>query len=77
MFIGPAGLVLGRHEGEFEVDALAGALDEMIEEYEDSGLFKRGVFPIAAEAVEDTPLSFPGKITADAGRGRLIISDSN
>ncbi|MCI0880965.1 MAG: alkyl hydroperoxide reductase [Chloroflexi bacterium] len=77
MFIGPSGRVIGRHEGEFEVEALTGALDEMIEEYEDSGLFRRGAFEISPESAGDTPLSFPGKITADAGRLRLIISDSN
>ena len=77
MFIGPSGLVIGRHEGEFEVEALTSAIDEMIEEYEATGLFKHGAFEVAPESAGNTPLSFPGKITADAGRERLIISDSN
>ena len=77
MFIGTSGRVIGRHEGEFEVEALTGALDEMIEEYEDSGLFRRGALEISPESAGDTPLSFPGKLTADEGRLRLIISDSH
>lgn len=77
MFISPSGMVIGRHEGEFQVDVLAGVLDEMVEEYESSGLFRRGAFEIGTESAGETPLSFPGKITADASRDRLIISDSN
>jgi hypothetical protein len=77
MFIGPSGKVMGRHEGEFELDTLVGVLDEMIEENEPSGLFKRGALEISPESAGDTPLSFPGKITADVMHDRLIVSDSN
>jgi hypothetical protein len=77
MFIGPSGTVIGRHEGEFEVGALAGVLDGMIEEYEPTGLFKRGIFETSPVSDGETPLSFPGKITADAASNRLVVSDSN
>jgi hypothetical protein len=77
MFIDPTGKVIGRHEGEFPVDALDEVLAGMIEEHEASGLFKRGPFALQLETNADTELSFPGKISADGERGRLVISDSN
>ena len=77
MFIDPTGKVIGRHEGEFPVDALDEVLAGMIEEDEASGLFKRGPFALQLETNADTELSFPGKISADGERGRLVISDSN
>ncbi len=77
MFIGPSGKVMGRHEGEFEVGAVARVLDEMIEEHDAGGLLKRGPFEVSPESAGNTPLSFPGKVTADAPHDRLIVSDSN
>jgi hypothetical protein len=49
----------------------------MIEEHEPSGLFKRGLFSVKPEEQGESQLSFPGKITADADREWLVISDSN
>jgi DNA-binding beta-propeller fold protein YncE len=77
MFIDPAGKVIGRHEGEFPVDALDEVISGIIEEHEPSGLFKRGPFDALPETQPDSLLSFPGKITADEERGWLVISDSN
>ena len=77
MFIDPSGKVMGRHEGEFQVEALAGVLDGMIEEHEAEGLFKRGPFEVSPEPIVETQLSFPGKITADLQAEKLIVSDSN
>ncbi|HIF72830.1 MAG TPA: alkyl hydroperoxide reductase [Dehalococcoidia bacterium] len=77
MFLDPSGKVIGRHEGEFPVDALDQVLAGMIEEHESSGLFKRGPFALQLESGADTQLSFPGKISTDGERGRLVISDSN
>ncbi|MDA1279371.1 MAG: alkyl hydroperoxide reductase [Chloroflexi bacterium] len=77
MFIDPSGKVIGRHEGEFPVDVLDGVLADMIAEYDPPGLLKRGPLQNSKESMVDTPLSFPGKISADIERGRLIISDSN
>ncbi len=77
MFISPSGKVIARHEGEFEIETLTRVLDEMIAEYEPTGLLKRGEFDISPEPAEETPLSFPGKITADLTGNRLVISDSN
>lgn len=77
IFIGPSGKVIGRHEGEFDVGALAGALDEMVAGYELTGLFKRGAFETSPEPIGEQPISYPGKITADASSNRLVVSDSN
>lgn len=77
MFIDPAGKVMGRHEGEFPVDALDEVIAGMIEEHEPSGLFKRGNLELQPETVVDSVLSYPGKITADLEREILVISDSN
>jgi DNA-binding beta-propeller fold protein YncE len=77
MFLDPSGKVIGRHEGEFPVDALDQVISGMIEEHEPLGLFKRGPFAIDLESQADSQLSFPGKITADVEREWLVISDSN
>ena len=77
MFLDPAGKVIGRHEGEFPVDTLDEVISQMIAEHEPSGLFQRGEFALQSEIAAREQLSFPGKITADAERERLIISDSN
>lgn len=77
MFLDPTGKVIGRHEGEFPVDALDQVLSGMIEEHEPLGNFVRGKLDLRPETRPETQLSFPGKITADAEREILIISDSN
>ena len=77
MFLDPAGKVIGRHEGEFPVDALDSVIAGMIEEHEPSGLFKRGPFSVKPEEQSESQLSFPGKVAADAESERLVISDSN
>jgi hypothetical protein len=77
MFLDPSGKVIGRHEGEFPVDTLDEVISQMIAEHEPSGLFQRGEFALQSEIAAGEQLSFPGKITADAERERLIISDSN
>ena len=77
MFLDPAGKVIGRHEGEFPVDTLDEVISQMIAEHEPSGLFQRGELALQSEIAAGEQLSFPGKITADAERERLIISDSN
>lgn len=77
MFIDPSGKVIGRHEGEFPVDALDEVIAGMIEEHEPSGLFKRGKLDLQPESQSDSELSFPGKISVDADREFLVISDSN
>ncbi|NQW20434.1 MAG: alkyl hydroperoxide reductase [Chloroflexi bacterium] len=77
MFLDPSGKVIGRHEGEFPIEVLDRVIAEMISEHEPSGLFRRGALKLQPETIEKSILSFPGKITADAERNWLVISDSN
>ena len=77
MFIDPSGKVIGRHEGEFDVNALDGILAGMIEEQESYGFLVRGDFELSSETSEESILSYPGKITADPDSEILVISDSN
>lgn len=77
MFIDPAGKVIGRHEGEFPVNALDEVISEMIAEHEPSGLFQRQILNLELEQQSERTLSFPGKITSDPDREWLVISDSN
>ncbi len=77
IFLDPSGKVIGRHEGEFPLDALDTVIAGMIQEHESSGLFQRGALTFRPESRSDSPLLFPGKITADAEREWLVISDSN
>ena len=78
MFIGPDGRLIGKHEGEFPVEALDNVLANMIEEYDRAGELDRRPLDFALEIEKDRlarPLSFPGKALATE-RG-LFISDSN
>ena len=78
MFIGPDGRLIGKHEGEFPVEALDNVLANMIEEYDRAGELDRRPLDFALEIEKERlarPLSFPGKALATE-RG-LFISDSN
>ena len=79
MFIDPEGKVLGKHEGEFNAADLDGLLAKMIAEYDEHGLMNRAPLPISLEKDKEweRPLSFPGKVLADAASDRLFIADSN
>ena len=79
MFIDPEGKVLGKHEGEFDAADLDGLLAKMIAEYDAHGLMNRAPLPISLEKDKEweRPLSFPGKVLADAASDRLFIADSN
>ena len=78
MFIDPEGKVIGRHEGEFQLDAMDRVLTAMIDEFDSAGVLKREAVPFeyGAEAESHGALSFPGKILA-AGDDKLYIADSN
>ena len=77
MFISPSGKVIGKHEGEFPIEALDNVLAEMIAEFDESGEMDRKplAFRRESEAEMARPLSFPGKVLASE-RG-LFVSDSN
>ena len=78
MFIDPEGRVIGRHEGEFQLDAMDRVLTAMVDEFDSAGVLNREPVPFGyrSEAESHGPLSFPGKILA-ADDGNLFIADSN
>ena len=78
MFVDPEGKVIGRHEGEFQYDAMDRVLTEMVEEFDAAGVLNRDPVPFqyGAESESKGALSFPGKIRA-AEDGNLCIADSN
>ncbi len=79
MFIDPAGKVIGKHEGEIPYEPFDRLVGAMIAEHDAAGLIDRRPmhFTTEREKEADRPLSFPGKVLADAESGRLFIADSN
>ena len=78
MFIDPEGKVIGKHEGEFQLDAMDRVLSAMIDEFDGAGVLNRAPVPFefGSESESHGALSFPGKILA-ADDGNLYIADSN
>ena len=78
MFIDPEGKVIGRHEGEFQLDAMDRVLSAMVDEFDGAGVLNRDAVPFeyGSEAKSHGALSFPGKILA-ADDGNLYVADSN
>lgn len=76
MLIDPHGKVIGKHEGEFDLDALRGVLRRMIDSFAAEGLIDRTPLTPAPEREPDGPLRFPGKALADGEGRRLFIADS-
>jgi DNA-binding beta-propeller fold protein YncE len=79
MFIDPQGKVIGKHEGEFDIDRFDALIGDMVREFEAIGQIDRRPLPFQIEAASLAArvLAFPGKIEADAATGRLFIADSN
>lgn len=79
MLIDPLGKVFGTHSGEQVFDLFDKVIAQMIQHYDADGELRRGPLHATCEAsrVPDSLLSFPGKVLADADRGRLFIADSN
>ncbi len=77
MFIGPDGKLIGKHEGEFPVEALDNVLATIIEEFDRAGAIDRRElgFKLERDLAWERPLSFPGKLVA--GDRGLFVSDSN
>ena len=79
MFIDPAGKIVGKHEGEITSDEFDKVIGDLVSAYDDEGLMERRKldFKLEREKEWERPLSFPGKVLADAPADRLIIADSN
>lgn len=78
MFIDPEGKVIGRHEGEFQLEAMDRVLTAMIDEFDHAGVLDRNPVPFECgpDAHGTGTLAFPGKILAPDD-GSLYIADSN
>ena len=79
MLIDPLGKVFGTHSGEQVFDLFDRVVSQMVQHYDAGGELRRGPLQNVSEAsrVPDSLLSFPGKVLADEGGGRLFIADSN
>ena len=79
MFVDPEGKVIGKHEGEIPYEAFASVVGDMVREFDEARLIDRTplTFVTEREKERDRPLSFPGKVLADAKSDRLFIADSN
>ncbi len=79
ILIDPLGKVLGFYSGEGVYDALQPIISTMITQFDARKLIDRTPIKYDPELAKRaaSPLSFPGKVLADAAGGRLFISDSN
>ena len=78
MFVDPEGKVIGRHEGEFQFEAMDRVLTAMVEEFDRAGVLDRAPVPFkyGSESESHGALSFPGKVLV-GDDGKLFIADSN
>ena len=78
MFIDPEGKVIGRHEGEFQLEAMDRVLTAMVEEFDRAGVLDRRPVPFeyGSDSQSTGALAFPGKIIAPDD-GYLYVADSN
>lgn len=74
----PMGRIVGGKSGEGVYDFFQPIIQTMVEEYGAAGLLNDSPLPLKpeADALADTPLSFPGKVLVDAANNRLFIADS-
>jgi len=76
MFVDPRGGVIGKHEGEFDLDPMREFLREAVASFEADGWLNRSPQVMTPEREPSGALRYPGKVLADAASGRLFIADS-
>ena len=86
MFIGPDGRVIGKHEGEFDPDAMRSAITQMIDEASRAGDLQPTPLDLVDEvASAGGALSYPAAVQvsqgrifiADTGNNRIVITSLN
>jgi thiol-disulfide isomerase/thioredoxin/sugar lactone lactonase YvrE len=79
VLIDPSGYVVGQVSGEGNYETIDRAISQIIEESRKRGELDEQPLKLALERarVAELPLSFPGKVLADAKTDRLFIADSN
>jgi thiol-disulfide isomerase/thioredoxin len=78
ILIDPDGKIVGKVSGEGNFDRLDKAIALLIDQFGKAGKLNHKPlhFQLENTKIAPSPLSFPGKITADAGTKRLFIADS-
>jgi thiol-disulfide isomerase/thioredoxin len=79
VLIDPEGYVVATASGEGKGEAFDQAIAAVIHVFEEQGKIDRTPLKksLERERIETATLAFPGKVVADAARGRLVIADSN
>ena len=79
ILIDPAGYIVGEIRGEGDYEVLDQAIGKLSDDFRQRGELNETPLKLALERakVGSLPLSFPGKVLADAKNGRLFIADSN
>jgi thiol-disulfide isomerase/thioredoxin len=79
VLIDPEGYIVNAFPGEGNYTAIDYTLTQLLPEYRNSGKLneKPIKFRLEKERTKPGPLSFPGKVLADASGERLFISDTN
>jgi DNA-binding beta-propeller fold protein YncE len=76
MLVDPRGRVFAKHEGEFSLDPMRGALADLIAQFDAEEVLDRRLLPFEPQPPSEGALRFPGKVLADAPGDRLFIADS-
>ena len=79
IFIDPEGKVIGKHEGEVALEPFDDFIANLVREYDERRLLDRRPlkYHLEREKELERPLSYPGKVLADADSKRLFVADSN
>ena len=79
IFIDPEGKIIGKHEGEITLAPFEQAIGDMVDQFDRKSLIDRRSmkFKLEREKEWERPLSFPGKVLAEATLQRLFVADSN
>ena len=79
MFVDPGGKVIGKHEGELTFDGADEFIEKLLLEYDELKILDRRPleYHLEREKELERPLSYPGKVLADAESKRLFVADSN
>jgi thiol-disulfide isomerase/thioredoxin len=79
VLIDPRGYIISSHSGEGVLTAYRDLIEGAVRDYEAQGVLDRTPLDLTLErdVLPETPLSFPGKVLADAEGDRLFIADTN
>jgi thiol-disulfide isomerase/thioredoxin len=78
IFLDPHGKIVGKHEGEFDLEQMDALIAHMLAEFESRGSLdpRELSFTSTRENESHRQLRFPGKVLADGPGGRLFVADT-